>query len=91
MGPGAGRGSWSEVPQALCCREARCPGGRGCCGPQLSFWRLWYRGSSLKGELSKGFVEALKAVVGSAQVSTAAAVREHHGQDESMHRYQGPG
>lgn len=33
-------------------------------------------------------MEALKAVVGSPHVSTASAVREHHGHDESMHRYQ---
>ncbi|EHB04684.1 Putative D-lactate dehydrogenase, mitochondrial [Heterocephalus glaber] len=36
--------------------------------------------------LSKGFVEALEAVVGTPHVSMAAAVREHHGRDESMHR-----
>ncbi|KAL2762142.1 putative D-lactate dehydrogenase, mitochondrial isoform 2 precursor, partial [Daubentonia madagascariensis] len=41
-------------------------------------------------ELSKGFVEALKAVVGNPHVSTAAAVRAQHGQDESMHRCQRP-
>lgn len=33
-------------------------------------------------------MEALKAIVGSPHVSTAFAVREHHGHDESMHRYQ---
>lgn len=42
--------------------------------------------SPLQGELSKGFVEALKAVVGSPHVSIAAVVREHHGHDESVHR-----
>ncbi|XP_047384264.1 probable D-lactate dehydrogenase, mitochondrial [Sciurus carolinensis] len=52
-------------------------------------WRGYCSGGS-KGELSKGFVEALKAIVGSPQVSTAAAVREHHGQDESIHRCQPP-
>ncbi|XP_004600580.1 probable D-lactate dehydrogenase, mitochondrial [Sorex araneus] len=52
--------------------------GRGYCS----------RGS--QGELSKGFLEALKAVVGSPQVSTAPAVREQHGHDESMHRCQPP-
>lgn len=46
--------------------------------------------SSLQGELSKGFVEALKAVVGSPHVSTTAADREQHGHDESMHRCGGP-
>lgn len=44
--------------------------------------------SPLQGGLSQDFVEALRAVVGSPHVSTAAAVREHHGHDESMHRYQ---
>ena len=44
--------------------------------------------SSWQGGLSQDFVEALKAVVGSPHVSTASAVREHHGHDESMHRYQ---
>lgn len=46
---------------------------------------------TLQGELSKGFVEALKAIVGSSQVSTAPAVLEQHGHDESMHRYGGAG
>lgn len=52
--------------------------------------RLWQCVSSLQGELSKGFVEALKAVVGSPHTSTAAADREQHGHDESMHRCGGP-
>uniref|UniRef100_A0A8C9A085 Probable D-lactate dehydrogenase, mitochondrial n=1 Tax=Prolemur simus TaxID=1328070 RepID=A0A8C9A085_PROSS len=38
----------------------------------------------------KDFVEALKAVVGTPHVSTAAVVRAQHGQDESMHRCQPP-
>lgn len=42
--------------------------------------------SSLQGKLSEDFVEALKAVVGSPHVSTAAAVLQQHGHDESMHR-----
>nr|XP_045004967.1 probable D-lactate dehydrogenase, mitochondrial isoform X2 [Jaculus jaculus] len=56
---------------------------------KLSPWRGYCsRGS--QGELSQGFVEALKAVVGDPHVSTAASVREHHGHDESMHRCQPP-
>uniref|UniRef100_A0A250Y1L0 Probable D-lactate dehydrogenase, mitochondrial n=1 Tax=Castor canadensis TaxID=51338 RepID=A0A250Y1L0_CASCN len=52
-------------------------------------WRgFCSRGS--QGEFTPGFVEALKAVVGSSHVSTAPAVREHHGHDESMHRCQPP-
>nr|XP_033796815.1 probable D-lactate dehydrogenase, mitochondrial isoform X2 [Geotrypetes seraphini] len=35
-------------------------------------------------------VEALREVVGSANVSTAMAVREQHGKDESMHRCRPP-
>ncbi|XP_070255176.1 probable D-lactate dehydrogenase, mitochondrial isoform X1 [Myotis yumanensis] len=46
--------------------------------------------SSLQGKLSEDFVEALKAVVGSPHVSTAAAVLQQHGHDESMHRCQPP-
>ncbi|ELW63009.1 putative D-lactate dehydrogenase, mitochondrial [Tupaia chinensis] len=41
-------------------------------------------------KLSVGFVEALKVIVGSPHVSTAAAVREQHGHDESMHRCRPP-
>lgn len=44
----------------------------------------------MQGRLSTGFVEALKAVVGSPHVSTAAVVREQHGHDESMHRWVPP-
>ncbi|XP_075796805.1 putative D-lactate dehydrogenase, mitochondrial isoform X1 [Pelodiscus sinensis] len=48
---------------------------------------LGSRGSSgLQGRLSGELVEALRAVVGSPNVSTAPAVREQHGRDESMHR-----
>nr|KAF6285840.1 lactate dehydrogenase D [Myotis myotis] len=43
-----------------------------------------------QGKLSEDFVEALKAVVGSPHVSTAAAVLQQHGHDESMHRCQPP-
>lgn len=57
---------------------------------QVSLSDCWQCVSSRQGELSKGFVEALKAVVGSPHVSTAAAVREQHGHDESMHRCGGP-
>ncbi|XP_035943977.2 putative D-lactate dehydrogenase, mitochondrial isoform X1 [Halichoerus grypus] len=53
-------------------------------------WR-GYCSRGTQGELSKGFVEALKAVVGSPHTSTAAADREQHGHDESMHRCQPPG
>ncbi|XP_038383527.1 probable D-lactate dehydrogenase, mitochondrial isoform X3 [Canis lupus baileyi] len=67
---------------------------RGYCsrGAQLSVpWCPWDSvGGNAEGELSKGFVEALKAVVGSSHVSTAAAHREQHGHDESMHRCQPP-
>ncbi|MBV97994.1 putative D-lactate dehydrogenase, mitochondrial, partial [Eschrichtius robustus] len=52
-------------------------------------WR-GYCSRGKQGELSEGFVEALKAVVGSPHVSTAAAVRVQHGHDESMHRCQPP-
>lgn len=56
---------------------------------RLPPWRGYCsRGS--QGALSQDFVEALKAVVGSPHVSTASAVREHHGHDESMHRCQPP-
>ncbi|XP_026632991.1 probable D-lactate dehydrogenase, mitochondrial isoform X2 [Microtus ochrogaster] len=56
---------------------------------RLRPWRGYCsRGS--QGGLSQDFVEALKAVVGSPHVSTASAVREHHGHDESMHRCQPP-
>ncbi|XP_004464847.2 probable D-lactate dehydrogenase, mitochondrial [Dasypus novemcinctus] len=50
------------------------------------FPRRGYCSGGTQGELSKGFVEALKAVVGAPHVSTAAAVREQHGHDESLHR-----
>uniref|UniRef100_A0A8C8ZLN9 Probable D-lactate dehydrogenase, mitochondrial n=1 Tax=Prolemur simus TaxID=1328070 RepID=A0A8C8ZLN9_PROSS len=57
-------------------------------------WGLFpWRGYCSRGtqeELSKDFVEALKAVVGTPHVSTAAVVRAQHGQDESMHRCQPP-
>ncbi|XP_026975076.1 LOW QUALITY PROTEIN: probable D-lactate dehydrogenase, mitochondrial [Sagmatias obliquidens] len=52
-------------------------------------WR-GYCSRGTQGELSEGFVEALKAVVGSPHVTTAAVVREQHGHDESMHRCQPP-
>ncbi|XP_059732596.1 probable D-lactate dehydrogenase, mitochondrial isoform X2 [Bos taurus] len=55
----------------------------------LFSWR-GYCSRGTQGRLSAGFVEALKAVVGSPHVSTAAVVREQHGHDESMHRCQPP-
>ncbi|XP_034880664.1 probable D-lactate dehydrogenase, mitochondrial isoform X3 [Mirounga leonina] len=68
---------------------------RGYCsrGTQLGVSRCAWGsvGGRAEGELSKGFVEALKAVVGSPHMSTAAADREQHGHDESMHRCQPPG
>uniref|UniRef100_A0A8D0KKJ5 D-lactate dehydrogenase (cytochrome) n=2 Tax=Sus scrofa TaxID=9823 RepID=A0A8D0KKJ5_PIG len=64
------------------------------CLLRAATWRLFpwrgYCSRGTQGELSKGFVEALKAVVGSPHVSTAAAVREQHGRDESFHRCQPP-
>ncbi|XP_064375474.1 probable D-lactate dehydrogenase, mitochondrial [Dromaius novaehollandiae] len=44
------------------------------------------RGCCDKRPLPPDFVEALRAVVGAPNVSTAAAAREQHGRDESMHR-----
>ncbi|EPY85067.1 putative D-lactate dehydrogenase, mitochondrial [Camelus ferus] len=59
---------------------------------RASVWRLFprkgYCSWGTQGKLSQGFVEALKALVGSPHVSTAAAVREQHGHDESMHSVQ---
>ncbi|XP_012292817.2 probable D-lactate dehydrogenase, mitochondrial isoform X1 [Aotus nancymaae] len=52
-------------------------------------WR-GYCSQKEKGELCRDFVEALKAVVGGSHVSTATAVREQHGRDESVHRCQPP-
>ncbi|KAM5296850.1 putative D-lactate dehydrogenase, mitochondrial isoform 3-T3 [Glossophaga mutica] len=52
-------------------------------------WRGYCSGVR-QGKLSKDFVEALKAIVGSPHVSTAATVREQHGHDESVHRCQPP-
>ncbi|XP_019391168.1 PREDICTED: probable D-lactate dehydrogenase, mitochondrial isoform X5 [Crocodylus porosus] len=43
-----------------------------------------------QGQLTKDFVEALKAVAGSSNVSTSLAVCEQHGRDESMHRCSPP-
>ncbi|XP_069353954.1 probable D-lactate dehydrogenase, mitochondrial isoform X1 [Eulemur rufifrons] len=54
------------------------------------FPRRGYCSRGTQEELSKGFVEALKAVVGTPHVSTAAVVRAQHGQDESVHRCQPP-
>ncbi|XP_070616792.1 probable D-lactate dehydrogenase, mitochondrial isoform X2 [Erythrolamprus reginae] len=36
--------------------------------------------------LTEDFLNSLRAIVGESNVSTAAVVREQHGQDESMHR-----
>ncbi|CAI9162365.1 unnamed protein product [Rangifer tarandus platyrhynchus] len=55
----------------------------------LFSWR-GYCSRGTQGRLSAGFVEALKAIVGSPHVSTAAVVREQHGHDESMHMCQPP-
>ncbi|XP_028931082.1 probable D-lactate dehydrogenase, mitochondrial isoform X1 [Ornithorhynchus anatinus] len=41
-------------------------------------------------QVNGDLIEALKKVVGSANVSTATAVREQHGHDESMHRCSPP-
>ncbi|XP_069724794.1 LOW QUALITY PROTEIN: probable D-lactate dehydrogenase, mitochondrial [Phaenicophaeus curvirostris] len=46
---------------------------------------LGRRGCCSKRPLPPDFVEALRAVVGAPNVSTALAVREQHGHDESMH------
>ncbi|XP_068812515.1 probable D-lactate dehydrogenase, mitochondrial isoform X2 [Struthio camelus] len=43
------------------------------------------RGCCAKRPLPADFVEALRAVAGAPHVSTAAAVREQHGRDESVH------
>uniref|UniRef100_A0A8C3V302 Probable D-lactate dehydrogenase, mitochondrial n=1 Tax=Catharus ustulatus TaxID=91951 RepID=A0A8C3V302_CATUS len=45
----------------------------------------WRDGRERGPSLSPDFVEALRAVVGAPNVSTATAVREQHGHDESMH------
>ncbi|KAL2300280.1 hypothetical protein Nmel_012251 [Mimus melanotis] len=57
-------------------------GRRSCCSKCIP------DGSSLfppQPSLPLDFVEALRAVVGAPNVSTATAVREQHGHDESMH------
>ncbi|KAL9839088.1 putative D-lactate dehydrogenase, mitochondrial [Geothlypis trichas] len=46
---------------------------------------LGRRSCCSKPSLPSDFVEALRAVVGAPNVSTATAVREQHGHDESMH------
>ncbi|XP_059337542.1 LOW QUALITY PROTEIN: probable D-lactate dehydrogenase, mitochondrial [Ammospiza nelsoni] len=46
---------------------------------------LGRRSCCSKPSLPPDFVEALRAVVGAPNVSTATAVREQHGHDESMH------
>ncbi|XP_053934665.1 probable D-lactate dehydrogenase, mitochondrial isoform X2 [Cuculus canorus] len=46
---------------------------------------LGRRGCCSKCTLPPDFVEALRAVVGAPNVSTATAAREQHGHDESMH------
>ncbi|XP_061231781.1 probable D-lactate dehydrogenase, mitochondrial isoform X2 [Neopsephotus bourkii] len=46
---------------------------------------LGHRSYCSKSPLPPDFVEALRAVVGTPNVSTAMAVREQHGHDESMH------
>nr|XP_060644296.1 probable D-lactate dehydrogenase, mitochondrial [Anolis sagrei ordinatus] len=52
-------------------------------------WRAYSRGVS-KDWLTEDFLDSLRAVVGSPNVSTASAVREQHGHDESMHRCRPP-
>ncbi|XP_003791374.1 probable D-lactate dehydrogenase, mitochondrial [Otolemur garnettii] len=52
-------------------------------------WRD-YCSRATQAEVSKDFVEALKAVVGTPHVSTASVVRAQHGQDESKHRCRPP-
>ncbi|XP_027571927.1 probable D-lactate dehydrogenase, mitochondrial [Pipra filicauda] len=58
----------------------------------MALWRVLALGTALgrrsccsKPSLPPDFVEALSAVVGAPNVSTATAVREQHGHDESMH------
>ncbi|XP_040489527.1 probable D-lactate dehydrogenase, mitochondrial isoform X2 [Ursus maritimus] len=78
-----------------------CAHPSGCCLTMASLlraagtWGLFpwrgYCSRGTQGELGKGFVEALKAVVGSPHMSTAAADCEQHGHDESIHRCQPPG
>ncbi|XP_064414490.1 probable D-lactate dehydrogenase, mitochondrial isoform X2 [Latimeria chalumnae] len=53
-------------------------------GRERSFTQQAQRGVTSK------IIEALRAVVGSHNVSTATAVREQHGRDESVHRCQPP-
>ncbi|XP_075393325.1 putative D-lactate dehydrogenase, mitochondrial isoform X2 [Tenrec ecaudatus] len=55
----------------------------------FSPWRR-YCSRGMQGAVSPDFVAALRAVVGPSHVSTATAVREQHGKDESMHRCQAP-
>ncbi|XP_061449880.1 probable D-lactate dehydrogenase, mitochondrial isoform X2 [Rhineura floridana] len=45
-----------------------------------------YSQGATKEWLTEDFLDSLRAVVGSANVSTAAAVLEQHGHDESIHR-----
>ncbi|XP_062997200.1 probable D-lactate dehydrogenase, mitochondrial [Elgaria multicarinata webbii] len=45
-----------------------------------------YSQGAAKDWLTEDFLDSLRAVVGTANVSTAAAVCEQHGHDESMHR-----
>ncbi|XP_001375142.3 probable D-lactate dehydrogenase, mitochondrial isoform X1 [Monodelphis domestica] len=55
----------------------------------LGGWRS-YCSKRQQERVSDDFVETLKAVVGEPNVSIAAAVREQHGHDESMHRCSPP-
>ncbi|XP_078005484.1 putative D-lactate dehydrogenase, mitochondrial isoform X2 [Phascolarctos cinereus] len=55
----------------------------------LSSWRS-YCSKGQQEKVSADFVEALKAVVGEPNVSTAGVVLEQHGHDESMHRCSPP-
>ncbi|XP_009467645.1 PREDICTED: probable D-lactate dehydrogenase, mitochondrial [Nipponia nippon] len=56
-------------------------------GPGVALGR---RSCCSKRPLPPDFVEALRAVVGGPNVSTAMAVREQHGHDESMHTAAAP-
>ncbi|XP_062442158.1 probable D-lactate dehydrogenase, mitochondrial [Rhea pennata] len=49
------------------------------------------RGCCTERPLPPGFVAALRAVAGAPNVSTAAAAREQHGRDESVHSCAAPG
>lgn len=88
---GAGAGDSPGAPQLLLQGGAGAPEGtRVLTWPfgLVALSQCIPDGSSLfplQPSLSPDFVEALRAVVGAPNVSTATAVREQHGHDESMH------